>query len=507
MSTARFSDARTWLKGCRLQWSHFVIRSIVLRCDDAWRALWTDIVLLASNATQLPQVSNIDLAKDVVFVETVHSFSALFQLLPLLRKGTLPSRFHQNLRIGTEPVSLRWHPTRLPSYQPFRVVSSPEHQLPKRPFVGAREWNMYPHGLLTFSLDNTGAWSEGRTGRQTWLTDLDDQVRRTGCRSLCELGVRVGLLNKGSSESASGSVIPHLQIIAPHYVRTSSISFDRHTGALTIAIERSGALVERDLSVTVVASHGVSRQADPIRVPPGSRSPSVVIDKIDSTQIEVALHDDVLDTFAKRQGTLKAPYQGSARSALGAVVKGGYVPLKEDLLTLEGRRVEGPLQQLLFLLGYSAWALDPSWPQPSELPRDALRFDVLAFSNTDRTVLAVECSSEFLGAEKLAKLVSRSNEIRLYLQQVLAEDDVPQVQPVLAVTRRKTTASKNLLDAAREHSVGLLAREDLSDLVDYLAAGEPASVLRSRFDDCFPNGTWRRSISIAQELGHFETWE
>jgi hypothetical protein len=461
MSTApdvgQFSNARTWLRRCRHEWSHFVIRSIVLHCDDGWRALWTDVVLMDSGAVPRSEVSNIEKAKDVTLIEATHPVGDLFGLLPQLRRGTLPSRFHQNSRVGEEPVALSWHPSHAPSHQPFKTVSSPEFYLPKRPFVAAREWNTYPHGQLTFSIDNPGTWANGGTGRYSWLESIDDQVRRTGCRSLCDLGVRIGLLSKNAGDSASASVTPHLQIIAPHYVRTGSVTFDRYTGALTIGIERSGALVDHNLAVSVVNGHGVARQIDPIQVPRGGRSPSVIVDDVDSTEIEVALHDDVLDTFVKRQGMLKARYRRSARSALGAVVKGGYEPLRRSLLDLEGRNFEGPLRQLLFLLGYSTWGLDPDWPQPPELPRDTLKVDVLAFSSTDRTLLVVECSSDFFGTEKLAKLVTRSKELGLYLQGVMAGDDVPQVQPVVAVTRKRAIAPKNLIDAARAHDVGLLA--------------------------------------------------
>jgi hypothetical protein len=54
--------------------------------------------------------------------------------------------------------------------------------------------------------------------------------------------------------------------------------------------------------------------------------------------------------------------------------------------------------------------------------------------------------------------------------------------------------------------VGIIAREDLLDLVDCLAADEPPKALAERFSAAFPANSWLGLPNAIQEIGKYELW-
>jgi hypothetical protein len=140
------------------------------------------------------------------------------------------------------------------------------------------------------------------------------------------------------------------------------------------------------------------------------------------------------------------------------------------------------------------------------MPDGTLRFDILALNARDSVLLAVECSSEFYKADKLAKLVTRANELDKALRAAGGMDDAPHIQPVFVVNKKRGVAAQHLVESARQMNIGLIALEDIEDLLDYLSVGEPHSTVLERFEDCFPRNSGPKSRGVFQELGRYEIW-
>jgi hypothetical protein len=323
---------------------------------------------------------------------------------------------------------------------------------------------------------------------------LDGHIRRIGCRDINDLGVRAGFLDDEAGQGLATNVTPFLLLVAPHLVHIDQVTLDRSTGSLAIDIERSPQLADRDLSATLVEAGRLDSHRPGMRVAPGSTSVRVVFNDVQDRQAEVALHDDLFPSFSVRTGMPRSRYTRTARSVIATLMSGGgLADLKGLLMSAKGIDVEEPARRLLFLLGYAPWRLDRNATQPAGVPDGILRFDILAFDPRDSIILAAEVTTGFLVPDKLAKLVTRANALRLFLEERLAGmGDAPTVQPLMIVTTDRAPAPPHLIAAAADYGAGLIAREDLAALVDHLEAGDhPAA--RGRFDSCFPNNSWTRN--------------
>jgi hypothetical protein len=500
-TTKTYLDFGRWLRRCRHFWSHYRLRSVVLEARDVpRRALWTDIVLADSDAEPEPVPGELTRARDIKIITSVGSYAKLPILLRSLRSGQLP-----NWATGeSTPIPLSWKADAMVAVSQFSLDPSPEAFAIKDPLKKHQGWAQYPRGVLTFEVGLLSPWWNARDGRYQWLVGLDDQARRTGCRDLFDLGQRLGLLGDIGSNSSSNAV-PQLRVVAPYLVKISGATVDRKAGALTVDVVRSHRLVSHSIEVTLVETD----RSDPLRpavVLVSGTNVSARFEGIRGGHAELRLHDDVCDSFSRRQGILREPCRRSARSAVAGVLEGGLGPLKAALEKAQGAAIEPALTRLLFLLGWSCTSLSRNASQPAGMPDGLMRFDILAFGKRDSILLAVECSSDWFGDDKLAKLVTRSRELGSVLAKGLAPSDVPCVQPALVVTKERAVAPPHLLAAAENHGVGVIAREDLLDLVTYLGGDEPPQSLSERFATCFPQGSWLGPPNTIHEFGKYETW-
>jgi hypothetical protein len=280
---------------------------------------------------------------------------------------------------------------------------------------------------------------------------------------------------------------------------------NRQHGGLTVQVERSATLAARSVDVSLTPRHATEPSHPMIELPAGS-SGSVTFDDVRPGYAELRLHDDVFDSYSERQGVVRERCRRTARSLVAGIADGGIEPLKKQLAAAKGVAVEPAFARLLFLLGWSPLQLDRNATQPTGLPDGLMRFDVLAFGRHDSVLLAAECSSDWLGDDKLAKLVTRTRELSEVLKAGLAPSDVPRVQPALVVTKPKAVAPPHLLQAAEHHAVGIIAQEDLLELLAYVAADEPEQALVTRFAACFPQGSWLGPPNAAYEFGKYDVW-
>jgi hypothetical protein len=496
-TTRTYLDFIGWLRRCRHFWSHYLLRSVVLETKEGPRALWTDIVLTDSK-TKAPVAPKG--ARDIKIISSTGKYAALPHVLRSLRSGVLPPRATGQ----PKAIRLSWKADDMIAVSQFSLDTSPEAFGIRGPASTYQEWGQYPRGILTFELGLLSSWSNGHEGRYPWLLGLDDQARRTGCRDLFDLGTRAGLLGDVGVNS-SANAVPQLRVIAPFLIRISGASVDREAGELTVEVTRSKHLTSRRVAVTLAETDQSGALRPAIKVPAGSKVTARFKD-IKGGHAELRLHDSIIDSYSRRQGILREPFRRSARSAITSVLEGGLAPLRTALEKAQGTAVEPALTRLLILLGWSAISLSRNASQPSGVREGIMRFDVLAFGHRDTMVLAVECSSDWFGDDKLAKLVTRAREVESVLGGTMAVSDIPRVQPVVVVTKARKVAPPHLLLAAEKHAVGVIAREDLLDLVEYLAASEPHRALNNRFAACFPQGSWLGPPNIIQEIGKYETW-
>ena len=496
-TTRTYLDFAAWLRRCGHFWTHLNVRAVILETDDGPRALWTDVVLGDRGLTP-PAIPKS--ARQIRTTFSSRPYSELPRLLRHLRTGRLPSWATGE----PQDIGLSWKTDLSVGVGQFIIDLSPEAFGLKPPEKTAQEWSEYPRGILTFDLGLLPTWSSGREGRYPWLLGLDDQARRTGCRDLFDLGNRAGLLGE-VAENSSSAAVPQLRIVAPYLVRIGGATVERGAGTLLVEVRRSKWLAARKVTVTLSETDRSTSLRPEIRARSRTRA-KVRFKNVHGGHGELRLHDDVFDSYSRRQGIMREPFHRSARAAIANALEGGLEPLRRVFETGQGIAIEPALARLLFLLGWSPVGLSRNAPQPVDLPEGLLRFDILALGHRDSVLLAVECSSNWFGDDKLAKLVTRAREVEAFLTRLVAPSDVPRVLPVVAVTKEKGVAPPHLLEAAQSHGVGIIAREDLLELLTSLSVGEPLSDQGSRFGACFPEGSWLNPPNLNQEIGKYERW-
>jgi hypothetical protein len=490
---AKYSDLLTWLRRHRAIWSHIRVRFVALRFADRWNALWTQITMLDGE-------SNDDLLggpscqfEDVLAANVVIPITALPRLLRSIRMGHLPAGAISDL----SDLHFSWIDGQVPEPDDLRTELSPQYYQ-HRDMKSPASW---PHAELLFRSTTMSDWyALDRPNRYHWLRGIDGRFRFTGFGTVAQLAIRLGLTDAGNSSSPEDARCS-VRIIAPFRARIANVCHNRDTGCLRVSIERSRRIPHDRIHVVLAEPSNTKPPRSP--VPLGKDENEVTFDRVSPGEVEVELFDRVLGSISLKKGIVRPLFSAFPRVVALECIDPGGAHLLDDLSSRDSDRHEQGVANLLDLLGYAPLRWDRDTPLPAHARDGRLPIDLMAFHPADRTVLIVECTTDWLGDDKLAKLVTRTNEIATAMRQRLA-DCTPPVMPLIVVAKPRETAPKALLASADKHGVGVLAEEDVSELVQLLRAGVTAKEVDLRFEGCFPHGGMRRYA--ATEHSRIEDW-
>ena len=499
-STLAYLDMLRWLRRCRPVWTQFHLRCVAIRAQDGWRATWTEVVLTDADRDAALEPAPPGLPNDIMVISASRPIEGLPRLLRSIRAGQLPSE------MCGEPIRLSWKAESMVHVTQFLIQDSPQTWGNRRDLPPARWWAAFPHGALEFDVGGISDWTSAVQGRHSWFYGLDGRARRAGCRGFIDLGARLGFLDEPRNANSISSLVPFVRLVAPYLVRIARASFSRETAQLHVLIERSRSVADRPLAATLVEEERSGSPRAPIAVPTGCRGVKAVFDDVAAGHAEVRLHDDVLDTFSARQGHVRGRYRRSVRSAV-AQLFGEIEPLRKRLIESHGRDLEAPIKELLELVGLPTKPIDRVVAKNLGLPDGVGDFNLLAEAPGKPLLVAVECSSGWCGPEKLGKIVARANELSRLLRERVAKEELSCVQPALAVNKKRELAAGHLLKSARQYGVGVFALEDMLELLDMVAAGEPPGRIGRRLADCLPSGSPPLLRPLADQLGVYEQWD
>lgn len=109
--------------------------------------------------------------------------------------------------------------------------------------------------------------------------------------------------------------------------------------------------------------------------------------------------------------------------------------------------------------------------------------DVIAYADPHHVVLVVECTTGGLNDRgKLDKLVRRSREVK-------AAVGSHEVMPVIVTSRDKSSIGQDILSQASKEKVCVLAKGDLSDLLEMGTANKEVSEALGFLRSCVPEST------------------
>jgi hypothetical protein len=244
----------------------------------------------------------------------------------------------------------------------------------------------------------------------------------------------------------------------------------------------------------------------PVQVPAGSPDVEVVFEIDGGDAVEVRLHDDVLDTFGTRHLLTPRRFRRTVRSALARLFD-EVEPLRTRLRESRGRSLQDPLKELLELLGLYVKPIDGAVVKRAGLPEGVGEFDLLAERRDQGCLLAVEGTSGWCGPEKLGRIVARAKELGRLLRPDVAPEELTVVLPALAVNKPRQLAADHLLKSARDYEVGVIALEDMMDLLDMVGLGERPSAISERFADCFPSTAALLLRRAYDDIQVYERWD
>lgn len=459
-----------WVKAHQFCWNYVQVRCVALNAEGTWTVLWMRIDLSDLPNPPIPGIPPVVETKEVLAVNDVGPFTNLPRLLLGLNQNGLS----QPIR-PLPKMSFIWPPqTNAGSHysEELDLGNSFGRRWTEDPFPGAK---------LEIRPGSINDWVHNNSGRHEYVNNIDRRFKALGRGKLSDLGAAMGLVQPGHAD-LSTSTSSSISVHAPLPVRIDSVVHDRDRNVVVASVYAAPSFPRERLAIRLVEVgmttprdlQGISRE----------RCSEICFHDPKPGNAEISIVDTFHGQIVHRRGRIRPPHRNHIRRTALQLADPGLVRLQKDFTSAKAGEHERGVAHLLNLLGFSTtW-----WPRgltdPSGVQSGRNAADIVAFSVDDAKVLIVECTTDWLGDDKLAKLVGRANGMKRHLELEIAEGG-PSVVAAISVGRPRQDAPPATLKAIIKHDLGLLAADDLGDLLSKIRSGVPSRELIERFNEAF----------------------
>jgi hypothetical protein len=158
--------------------------------------------------------------------------------------------------------------------------------------------------------------------------------------------------------------------------------------------------------------------------------------------------------------------------------------LRADLGSVMADEQERGVAMLLGLLGCSTFWWPRRMRDPLQMARGVAP-DVVALRLENSGVLVVECTTEQPGDAKLNRLHGRAENIRAVLKEAFGTG-APETSALMVIAQPRSQISSAILSAADKNAMGLMCKDDCSELVEMIEEGQSRAEVWNRFEQLFP---------------------